>query len=223
MNTMNEHLKYYGKLSLSAVFSLVKINLMGWGTMLITALIGFFALIGSVDFGHAGHLTGESYALILVTMRPVGCSLLALLILSPIFYIVFGNKYVLQKVIYRIVKDKSQDTILPLLDNVINKLRDKQPDAFQKGMNYALVKVKLIQQMQQETENKWQRRICSYALKKIRMDDVDLSQENMDAAEVIRMKTHQYLQSVEKPSRMAIWILFMLQWLFFILIWKTHY
>lgn len=220
---MNEHLKYYGKLSLSAGFSFLKIHLMGWGTMMLTVLISIFSLIGSVDFGKAAHLTGDSYFVILITQRPVGCGLLLFLIFSPALYVIFGNKYVLQKVIYRIVKDKSEDTLIPLLDQAITHLRTKQPDLFKKGMDFALVKLKLIHQIRTDSDNVWKRRICTFALKKVSMDDVDFSQDDLDAGELIRMKTIGYLNGVEQPSQLAIWICFAIQWIAFFVIWKSHF
>lgn len=61
--------------------------------------------------------------------------------------------------------------------------------------------------------------MLSFGLKKIKLDDVDLSQNDIDFKDVIKMKTIAALHDSTEPSRKAILAVLMLQWIFLLLIW----
>nr|WP_294924790.1 hypothetical protein [uncultured Flavobacterium sp.] len=215
---MKEKVKYFTKISSIAVFSFIKINLLGAVNTLICCTIGAFLL--SANVGHAAHTnSGALILLVFFTSKPVGTILLVLIFLAPILYIILGNKYIISKIIYRLIKDKSESTITPLLDKVLTKFKNNQPDVIKTGADLGLAKIKLLDQVKSETDNKWLKRVLSFGLKKIKLDDVDLSQNDIDFKDVIKSKTIAALHDNTEPSRKWILAILILQWIFLLLIW----
>jgi hypothetical protein len=215
---MKEQVKYFTKITSIAVFSFIKINLLGSANTLICCVIGSFLL--SVNVGHAAHTnSGALILLVFFTSKPIGTILLVLIFLAPFLYMILGNKYILSKVIHRLIKDKSESTIIPLLDRVLTKFKNNQPDGIKIGADLGLAKIKLLDQVKSETDNKWLKKVLSFGLKKIKLDDVDLSQNNIDFKDVIKTKTITALHDSTEPSRKGILAVLILQWIFLLLIW----
>ena len=215
---MKENLQYTAKLAGSAALSFLKINVPG------QILIGIFSaailvtlLFQSVDGGtHSGAEAG--IVLIFVT-RPFA-SILALLafFLSPILLFYLGNKYIITKLINKVISDKGENILFPLLDKVLNKLQEKQPALFTKGADKALLKIKMIQEIKESTENKWFKRIILFALKKVYLSELDVADENRSFNDVIKKSTLTVLKSITEPSRSFFWIICVAQVLVFLLI-----
>lgn len=215
---MKEQVKYFTKITSIAVFSFIKIILLGSINTLICCTIGSFLL--SANVGHAAHTnSGALILLVFFTSKPIGTILLILIFLAPVLYIILGNKYIISKVIHRLIKDKSESTITPLLDRVLTKFKNNQPDGIKIGADLGLAKIKLLDQVKSETDNKWLKKVLSFGLKKIKLDDVDLSQDNIDFKDVIKTKTITALHNSTEPSRKGILAVLILQWIFVLLIW----
>ncbi|WP_278010061.1 hypothetical protein [Flavobacterium gyeonganense] len=162
---MKEQVKYFAKISSIAIFSFIKINLLGFVNTLICCTIGCFLL--SANVGHAAHTnSGALILLVFFTSKPVGTTLLVLIFLAPFLYIILGNKYIISKVVHRLIKDKSESTITPLLDKVLTKFKENQPDGLKKGADLGLAKIKLLNQVKSETDNKWLKKVLLFGLKK---------------------------------------------------------
>lgn len=58
--------------------------------------------------------------------------------------------------------------ITSLLDTILTKLKDKQPDVIKKGADLVLVKSKLLDQLKSEKVNKLFKKVLSFGLKKIK-------------------------------------------------------
>jgi hypothetical protein len=215
---MKEEVKYFTKITSMAVFSFIKINLLGLVSTLICCTIGSFLL--SANVGHATHTnSGALILLVFFTSKPIGTILLVLIFLAPILYLTLGNKYIVSKIIHRLIKDKSESTITPLLNRVLTKFKNNQPDAIKIGADLGLAKIKLLDQVKSETDNKWLKKVLSFGLKKIKLDDVDLSQNNIAFTDIIKTKTITALHNSTEPSRKAILAVLILQWIFLLLIW----
>jgi hypothetical protein len=74
-------------------------------------------------------------------------------------------------------------------NGVFSLLRNIQPDAIKIGADLGLAKIKLLDQVKSETDNKWLKKVLSFGLKKIKLDDVDLSQNNIAFTDIIKTKT----------------------------------
>jgi hypothetical protein len=215
---MKENLQYTAKLAGSAALSFLKINVPG------QLLIGIFSaailvtlLFQSVDGGvHSG---AEAGIVLIFVARPFA-SILALLafFLSPILLFYLGNKYIITKLINKVISDKGENILFPLLDKVLNKLQEKQPALFAKGSDKALLKIKMIQEIKESTENKWFKRIILFALNKVHLSELDLADENMSFNDVVKKSTLTVLKSITEPSRSFFWIICGAQILVFLLI-----
>lgn len=215
---MKEQVKYFTKITSIAAFSFIKINLLGSFNTLICCTIGSFLL--SANVGHAAHTnSGALILLVFFTSKPIGTILLVLIFLSSILYIILGNKYIVSKVIHRLIKDKSESTITPLLDRALTKFKNNQPDGIKTGADLGLAKIKLLDQVKSETDNKWLKKVLLFGLKKIKLNDVDLSQDNIDFKDIIKTKTITALHNSTEPSRKGILAVLILQWIFLLLIW----
>jgi ABC-type multidrug transport system fused ATPase/permease subunit len=212
---MKEQLKYFAKLSSIALFSLAKINIMGAVSTILTFIVGFILLSKSVETGHAGFIAGLGT---MFTVKPVGMILLALILLSPMLYFFLGNKYVTQKIINQLVQDKSENIIDPIIDKILFKFKAKQPETLKKGADYALLKLKLINQIKEESDNTWLKRIILYGMEKVQLSDVDFSDDDVDFSSIIKQKTVVALENITEPSRRNIWILLILQVVFVLII-----
>jgi hypothetical protein len=215
---MKDQIKYFAKLSSIALFSFVKINLLGSVNSIICFTIGCFILTANV--GHVAHTnSGPLIILVFFMSNPLGTTLLTLIFFAPILYMILGNKYIVSKIIHLLIIDKSESSITPLLDKVLMKFKEKQPDTFKKGADLGLAKIKLLDQVKSETDNKWLKKVLSFGLKKIKLDDVDLSQNNIAFTDIIKTKTITALHNSTEPSRKAILAVLILQWIFLLLIW----
>ncbi|NBX80987.1 MAG: hypothetical protein EBQ94_11525 [Flavobacteriales bacterium] len=215
---MKENLQYTAKLAGLAVLTFLKINVPG------QILIGIFSaailvtlLFQSVDGG--AHSGAEAGIVLIFVARPFA-SILALLafFLSPILLFYLGNKYILTKLINKVISDKGENILFPLLDKVLNKLQEKQPALFAKGSDKALLKIKMVQEIKESTENKWFKRIILFALKKVHLSELDLADENMSFNDVVKKSTLTVLKSITEPSRSFFWIICGAQVLVFLLI-----
>ena len=215
---MKENLQYTAKLAGSAALSFLKINVPG------QLLVGIFSaailvtlLFQSVDGGaHAG---AEAGVVLIFLARPFAC-ILALLAFfaSPILLFYLGNKYIITKLINKVISDKGENILFPLLDKVLNKLQEKQPALFAKGSDKVLLKIKMVQEIKESTENKWFKRILLFALNKVHLSELDLADENMSFNDVVKKSTLTVLKSITEPSRSFFWIICGAQVLVFLLI-----
>ncbi|WP_281632009.1 hypothetical protein [Flavobacterium luteolum] len=178
----------------------------------------------SANIGHAAHTnSGALILLVFFSSNPIGTILFALIFLAPFLNIIVGNKYIVSKVVYRLVKDKSESTITPLLDTVLTKFKNKQPDGIKKGADLALAKIKLLNQVKSEKGNKLLKKVLSFGLKKIKLDDVDFSQNHVDFKEVVKIKIINALHNCTEPSRKGILAILIFQWIFLLLIWIVKF
>ncbi len=222
---MKENIKYITKISASAVFSFLKINILGAVSTVAVVILEFIFLTKNIDAGHSAHASAIPFLMMTFFARPVGSILLYLTCLvSPPLFISFGNQYVIKKVINKVITDKSESIIHPFLDKILIKFKDKQPNVLRNSGDFSLNKLKIIQDIKNDkTENKWLKKIIVFGMKKIQLDDVDFSQENFNFYEVIKTKNQQSLQSVSEPSKNAIWITIGIQWILLLFIWFTNY
>lgn len=217
---MKSTVKYAGKLALSAGLSWTKINVISFVSFLITFLIGLLMLISDAyALQGAAHASGSSAFILLILSKPVSSLLLLLLAATPVIILMLGNRYIVRKLLYRITQDKAEEAILPLLKNALEKVQGKYPALFDSEKNILLIRLRLLQELQLSTENKWAYKLIGYLLKKTRLDDIDFTHPEFDLNEVIVSKVGNYIQSIQPPSRNPFIYLYMAQWVLMLLIW----
>lgn len=221
---MTEHIKYFAKLSSISIFSFLKINFLGSFTTIIIAIIGFINLTKDINVGSSGHVSAIPFVVMTFANRPIG-SILWLLIctLSPFLFFALGNKYILNKIANKLVNEKFETLIYPLLDKVLNKFVLKQNGLIKNGADFSVQKLKLIQNIKNESENKLLKRVIVYGLKKIKIDDIDFNQKDLNFNDVIKQKTTEALKYVTEPDRKPIFFIIAGQLLILLFILFTKY
>jgi hypothetical protein len=130
-----------------------------------------------------------------------------------------GNKYIVKKLANRIIKDNSVNYIYPILDKILSKVKLHQPNLIRQGADYSMLKLKLAQEVKSETENKWVKRIISFGIKKMKLEDIDFQRGDLSVNEVVKVKIVDTLKYFSKPSRRGIWMVIGLQWVVLLVIW----
>ncbi|ENA1795522.1 hypothetical protein ABF176_002369 [Flavobacterium psychrophilum] len=222
---MNENFKYFAKLSGIAIATFLKINILAVFSTVIVIIIEFLLLTKNIDAGHSGHASAIPFLILTFFARPVGSILWYLTcICSPFLFFALGNKYIISKLSHKLITDKSESLINPLLERIFQKFKTKQPEILKNTGDFSVNKLKIIQEIKNDkTENKWMRKIIVFGMKKIKLDDVDFNKENQNFYDIIKEKTIQSLKNISEPSRKLIWITIGIQWVILIFIWVTKY
>jgi hypothetical protein len=210
---MIDHIKYFAKISSVAFLSFLKIVVLGFLSTILSFIVGLVILLLGGFHGGAPHGDGTGALLIIFLEAPVQWILLFLILASCVLIVSFAGSYALRKVINRIIQDKSESVLYPALDRVLLKLNADQGSLLKRGMDYSVLKLKLIDTVKKETDNKWTRRVLTYGFQKLKIDDIDFSQETIDTNGIIKSKTIQALKSVSAPGKTLFWCIIGFHWL----------
>jgi hypothetical protein len=215
MNKTSDRIKYGAGLAASAAFSFIKINLLGGlSTGLATAVM--FLIMIAQGFGDGpgpAHVSGWAVIVVLFTMRPIAFILaVVILLVSPVVLFALGNKYILMKTASRMIKDKGEPLLYPLIDTAVHRIRQNQPDLLRKGGDTLKTKLRMIQAVKDSNENRWTKRITMWGLKKADLHDVDFGAEDLSIMQTIRDRVVVALHTFSTPSRKFFWIILTVQW-----------
>ena len=207
-----DKVKYFAKLSAVGAITLVKFYLVA---SLSTALCAFLVVLFAAMDGHGAgpHTSGGASVIALFAARPLHGVLLLLVVASFWLLVVLVGKYTVKKVVHRIVSDKSEDTILPLMDKVIGKFNADRPRVLDRMADASKARLRLLQEVREGEGNRWVRRALAFAFKKARLDDVDFTQEDTRLSGVIKDKAVQALHGMSRPGNTAFRIVIGIQWL----------
>jgi hypothetical protein len=219
---MKENIIYIAKLSASTAFSFLKINAVGLISTIVSCAIGFTLLSHSMVEMNTDTSGDQSFWTFSFNSRPMGLTLWILIsISSPFLFLAFGNKYIVKKIAHRLITEKSETLIEPLLDKILTRFKSKQSSKTNSLGDLTMNKLQLIQEVKNDTsENKWLRKILAYGLRKIKLEDADF-QQKQDGNQIIKQKTIQVLAEMAMPSKEWFWLLISVQWFNVLLLWFT--
>jgi hypothetical protein len=218
---MKENLKYTSKLAGSAALSFLKINIPGQIFIAVFSVASILTIVfQSVGSGSsAAHVGGVAVLINLFLARPIGLSLVILsAFICPILLFTLGNRYLVSKVIHRLITDKGENILFPIIDKVLNKLKTRQPEIFSKSADKVKLKFKIVQEIKESNENKWLKKIILFALKKANMNGVDFNEENVSLSDIFKRIILTTLKNITEPSRNFFWIICGSQILIFLLV-----
>lgn len=216
---MNDNLKYITKLFSTATFSFIKINIIGQLLVAFIAVLTLCTIVYQSSGPGMGHVNGIAVVAFLFVLRPIGFSLAVLCIfILPFLLFSLGNKYIISKTINKLISDKGEVLLYPIIDKVLSKIKSNQPDLLKKGTDSTKLKLKLLQEIKESKENKWLKKIILFGFKIVSLDDVDFSDEKVSFSDIIKEKTITGLKNVSQPSRNFFWIILGIQITIFILI-----
>lgn len=216
---MKEKIKYFGKLSSIAFLDILKINFLGISSTIITCILGFLIIASAINSGHSGHSSPIIYLSAFFLARPLSSTLLVInFFISPYIYFVLANKHALTKVGHRVYNDHSDGYIRQIIEKLCSKVFTNNSLAT-KGADYALLKLKLLDKLKNEPENKWMKKIIAFGISKIQLDDIDFQDKTLSVTDIITNKTIATLQSILEPSMRLFWIMVAIQWLLLVIFW----
>jgi len=141
------------------------------------------------------------------------------LILLPILLFLFSNKYVFATVAGKVVEERQDDLIVPVLDKVLLVFQSNQPELMQRTGDYTFAKLKLINQVKNtQIENPWIKRIVIFGLNKIKFDSLDLDNNN-SFYDIVKSKFIAVLEMLTESDNRPFWICIAIQWLVILFIW----
>ncbi|WET49045.1 hypothetical protein PYS58_21175 [Chryseobacterium indologenes] len=218
MNKITDHFKYLSKLSAVFIFSLFKIYAIGILSTVITFSLGIYIMAESLgsSLGHSGAL---AFLMVTVMAKPLSAGLFYLLMIAAPFCIgIFSTKYGMSRIISKLVQDHSKTILVPFIDKVVGKIKNNEPVVVRNSTDYALAKVRLVNEFKNSSENKILKRVLGYALNKVRFDELNLADENVDFYDIIKTTLIEKLHELAEPSAMIFYIYIGLQWLSLILL-----
>lgn len=216
---MNDNIKYASKLFGSAAFSFFKINILGQFLTAFLAILSLFIIIYQSSGTGMAHVNGLAIVGFLFTLRPIGFGLTLLSIfLIPFVLFSLGNKYIISKTIHKLLSEKDEVLLFPIIDKVLGQIKSNQPELLKTGADKTKLQLKLLQEIRDSKENKWLKKIILYGFKKVNLDDVDFSDENVSFSDIIKNKIISHLKNISEPSRSFFWIILGIQIVILILI-----
>lgn len=219
----SDHVKYFAKLFGRATLSFIKINLVG---QLLIAILGvstfvllFYHLPDSLGSPGPVHANGIAVVFVMFMLNPIGFGLTLITVLAfPFLLFSLGNKYVLSKSIHQLISDKGETMLFPIIDKILNKVKQHSPELFTSGLDYTKLQLKILQELKDSKENKWLKKILTFGFEKIRLDEVDFTGENVSFTEIIKSEIIEKLKEVSMPNRNFFYIIIGIQALLFLLV-----
>lgn len=209
-NTITDEFKYVAKLLSRATLSFLKINLIGQISIAVLCIITMVVIV-SQTFNNGGgpvHTNGEAAIVVLFLARPISFGLTVLSILgAPFLLFTLGNKYVMFRTINRLISDKGEQLLFPIIDRILNKIKTNQPQLMQSGVDKTKLQLKVLQEIRDSKENKWFKKIIAYGFKKVELDEIDFKDENVSFTEIVKNKIIDKLKDISEPSRLFFYLI----------------
>lgn len=209
-NTITDEVKYVAKLLSRATLSFLKINLIGQITLAVLGVATIIIIIGQTFYGGGGpvHASGQAAVLVLFLARPISFGLTILTIFGgPFLLFSLGNKYVMTRTINRLITDKGEQILFPIIDRILNKVKANQPQLMQNGVDKTKLQLKVLQEIRDSKENKWFKKIIAFGFKKVDLNEVDFRDENVSFTEIIKNKIIEKLKDISEPSKLFFYLI----------------
>lgn len=207
---INEDFKYFAKLFGRSTLSFLKINLIGQFSIAILCIATIMIIIRQTYSNGSGpvHTNGDAAIVVLFMQRPItfGLTLLSM-IGSPFLLFSMGNKYVMFKTINRLIADKGEKLLFPIIDKILLKVKEHQPELFKQGVDKTKLQLRILQEIRDSKQNKWLKKIITFGFKKVDLNEIDFKDENVSFSEIIKVKIIDQLKSISEPSRLFFWLI----------------
>jgi translation elongation factor EF-1beta len=207
---IGEDFKYFAKLFGKATLIFLKINLIGQISIAILCITTLIIIIRQTfgNGGGPGHASGEAAIIVLFMERPIAFGLtLVSIFASPFLLFSMGNKYVMFKTINSLITDKGEKLLFPIIDKILLKVKQHQPELFKQGVDKTKLQLKILQEIRDSKQNKWLKKIIAFGFKKVDLNEIDFKDENVSFSEIIKTKIIDQLKNISEPSRFFFWVI----------------
>ncbi|MDR2222113.1 MAG: hypothetical protein LBE34_05165 [Flavobacteriaceae bacterium] len=219
---MIDKIKYTAKISSIGVFNFVVMVFLGAFSAAMTFTIGLMLLMYGSHM-NAGHTSGEFVLIALAMVYPIQSIALLLTVISVYFIYAMSTSYAIKKVASKLVADKSESLLYPVIDKALDKTmggydEEAKSNMVQKGTDFALLQMKAIDNIKNESNNIWVRRLLVMGFEKLRLDDIPFGEEKGNVREAIKMKIVGFIQDFATPDRKKYWYILLYHWLVVLMI-----
>jgi len=135
---ISENFKYLAKLSGKAMLSFLKINIFGQFFIIFLSGTSVIIIVTQVFIGNGSvaHENGKAAIVALLVQRSIAFGLVLLsVIISPFLLFSIRNRYVMFKTINRLILDKGEKFLFPVIDKIPLKIKNHQPELFKQGVD----------------------------------------------------------------------------------------
>lgn len=210
---MIDRIKYYAKLSATGFFSFIKYFSLGNISAAFSFAIGLIILLMQIQL-QAPHVSGSAFMVMIFTLAPVQSILLLLIIISGYFIFSLASGYAVKKVICKIIHDNAEGTLYPLIDKVTGRVQSGiTTSRIGKGIDSSVLKLQLIHTVKEQSENRWIKKTLTYAFRKMKIDDINFDNDNINLCDIIKQKTINSLNNASTPGKQKLWLIVGFHWL----------
>lgn len=210
---MNNYFKQTSTLARIGLVSWIRILVLAVFSTVSSFLFGIYYFFKSIRLSEFSENNWWSNLIEVFTSHLFSAFLLFLVFNSIWLLIYLGNEYVTYKIIHQLVSDNSEKIIEPILDKSLASLKQKFPNLMQKGANFSMTKLKLIEEIKSSKEKRFMKKIILLCLDQVYLADVDLKNENITFETILKFKIIQILKGITEPTRLWILVVILFQWL----------
>jgi hypothetical protein len=156
---MNNQLKQISKLARIGVFSWVKIMLLSILSTLLSFILGVYYFFKNITESElsSNNWLGDIWGIITSNLT---AAFFLFLVFNSIWLLIYlANDYVIYKIIYQLISDNSEKVLEPILDKSLASMKAKFPKLMQRGADYSMTKLKLIEEIKTSKENRFIKKI----------------------------------------------------------------
>jgi len=206
---MKEDLKLYAGIAIKSGLKWLFVACSGW---ILTLVFLIIVLIQQHGTGHGKMVVFFSQ------LASANWAALVVLLASPLFfflYFVLANKIAIQTLIYNLWTKKGMDLIRPALSTALKRITSNVN--WSKNLSdEAMLRARLLEASRRDkTISTNTKRVVTFSLKRIKLDDVDLQNEKLSLYDVLLDKLLQYFSTFAEPDFLLFWVLLILQILLF--------
>lgn len=219
---MRDNVKYGLKLSSFGAFSFIKFAVFGVFSAVLSLIIGIVLLSSSSGTNSAGQMYASSFSTF-IKDSPYLSVLLLITLLSIYFVFSFSTQYAFRKVARRILDDKAESFLEPIMDKAMDKTMGRideteRQNMVQRGMDYSVLKLQTINNVKQETNNKWLRYLLVLGFSKLRLDDIPFDDPKFNARSEIKTRVIQGIKDFATPDKQFFWMIIGYHWIVIVVI-----
>jgi hypothetical protein len=210
---MNNQLKQISILARIGLFSWVKIMSLSIVSTILSFILGVYYFFKNISESEltANNWLSDIWGIITSNLTE---AFFLFLVFNSIWLLIYlANDYVIYKIIYQLISDNSEKVLEPILDKSLASMKAKFPKLMQRGADYSMTKLKLIEEIKTSKENRFIKKIIVFCLDQVYLADVDLNKENVSFEEILKIKIIQILKGITEPTRIWILLVILFQWL----------
>ncbi|MBL3658881.1 hypothetical protein [Fulvivirga sediminis] len=181
----------------------------GLGLSLMAFTIGTILVINAAGDGpgypgaaHTGGL-GAIMGVIILFSTDFWAMLLATLslLVFPFLYLNIANKAALHGAVYLLWKNNMETWITEKFTFYVKKIVSKENSIAKNIDDKATVKARLINSIRSDqSTSKWQKKVLTYVLKKIKLEDIDTLADDEKVSDFITKKILDFVSDIGAPS-----------------------